>query len=97
VAKTYLTFGDIEGKLEVLRVECSRCQRKGRHSVAKLIREVRAPRQHDEVERAAERGLSKARCAGVHLPGSAKGAVTWPGVEACHLEAIVRIKGTPAA
>jgi len=38
VARTYLTFGDIEGKLDVLRVECSRCQRKGRYSVAKLIK-----------------------------------------------------------
>jgi len=37
VARTYLTFGDIEGKLEVLRVECTRCTRKGRYSVAKLI------------------------------------------------------------
>ena len=37
VARTYLTFGDLEGKLDVLRVECSRCQRKGRYSVAKLI------------------------------------------------------------
>ena len=37
MARTYLTFGDIEGKLEVLRVECTRCQRKGRYSVAKLI------------------------------------------------------------
>jgi hypothetical protein len=37
VARTYLTFEDIEGKLEVLRVECMRWQRKGRYSVAKLI------------------------------------------------------------
>jgi hypothetical protein len=27
--RTYLTFGDIEGKLDVLRVECTRCPRKG--------------------------------------------------------------------
>jgi hypothetical protein len=33
--RTYQTFGDIEGKLEVLRVECSKCPRKGRYSVAK--------------------------------------------------------------
>jgi hypothetical protein len=33
----YLTFGDIEGKLDILRVECTRCSRKGRYSVAKLI------------------------------------------------------------
>jgi hypothetical protein len=35
--RTYLTFGDIEGKLDMLRVECTRCQRKVRYSVAKLI------------------------------------------------------------
>ena len=37
MARTYLIFGDIEGKLDVLRVECTRCDRKGRYSVAKLI------------------------------------------------------------
>ena len=35
--RTYLIFGDIEGKLDVLRVECTKCDRKGRYSVAKLI------------------------------------------------------------
>jgi hypothetical protein len=34
VARTYLVFGDIEGKLDVLRVECTRYERKGRYSVA---------------------------------------------------------------
>ena len=28
MARTYLVFGDIEGKLDVLRVECRRCQAK---------------------------------------------------------------------
>jgi hypothetical protein len=37
MARTYLVFGDVEGKLDVLRVECTRCERKGRYSVAKLI------------------------------------------------------------
>ena len=37
MARTYLVFGDIEGKLDVLRVECARCQRKGRYSVRTLI------------------------------------------------------------
>jgi hypothetical protein len=37
MARTYLVFGDIEGKLDVLRVECAKCDRKGRYSVAKLI------------------------------------------------------------
>jgi hypothetical protein len=32
--RTYMTFGDIEGKLDTLIVECTRCQRKGRYSVA---------------------------------------------------------------
>jgi len=35
--RTYLVFGDIEGKLDVLRVECTKCDRKGRYSMAKLI------------------------------------------------------------
>jgi hypothetical protein len=35
--RTYLIFGDIEGKLDVLRVECSKCTRKGRYSVRRLI------------------------------------------------------------
>jgi hypothetical protein len=37
MARTYLVFGDIEGKLDVLRVECARCERKGRYSVRRLI------------------------------------------------------------
>ena len=37
MARTYLIFGDIEGKLSVLRVECTRCSRKGRYSVRRLI------------------------------------------------------------
>ena len=36
MARTYLVFGDIEGKLDVLRVECTKCERKGRYSVARL-------------------------------------------------------------
>jgi hypothetical protein len=31
MARTYLIFGDIEGKLNVLRVECTKCPRKGRY------------------------------------------------------------------
>ena len=38
MARTYLVFGDIEGKLDVLCVECTKCERKGRYSVAKLIK-----------------------------------------------------------
>jgi hypothetical protein len=36
-ARTYLIFGDIEGKLDVLRVECTKCSRKGRYRVDRLI------------------------------------------------------------
>jgi hypothetical protein len=37
MAQAYLAFGDIEGKLDVLCVECTRCHRKGRYSVRKLL------------------------------------------------------------
>ena len=33
MARTYLIFGDIEGKLDVLRVECTKCDRKGLYLV----------------------------------------------------------------
>ena len=35
--RSYVIFGDIEGKLDVLRVEWTKCDRKGRYSVARLI------------------------------------------------------------
>jgi hypothetical protein len=34
--RTYLVFGDIEGKLDVLRVECTKSDRKGRYHVHRL-------------------------------------------------------------
>jgi hypothetical protein len=37
MARSYQVFGDIAGKLVVFRVECTRCPRKGRYTVAKLI------------------------------------------------------------
>jgi hypothetical protein len=33
--RSYLIFADIEGKLDVLRVECTKCARKGRYSVSR--------------------------------------------------------------
>jgi len=33
MSRTYLVFGDIEGKLDVLRVECTKCDRQGRYHV----------------------------------------------------------------
>ena len=35
--RTNLIFGDIEGQARVLRVECTKCDRKGRYQVHKLI------------------------------------------------------------
>jgi|ERR1700737_3532009 hypothetical protein len=58
MARTYLVFGDIEGKLDVLRVECARCQRKGRYRVRRLIEKIRALRQYDEMEGAALRAFA---------------------------------------
>jgi hypothetical protein len=37
MSRPHLTFGDIAGKLHMLRVECTRCERKGRYVVAKLL------------------------------------------------------------
>jgi hypothetical protein len=37
MARTYVVFRDIEGKLDLLRVECRRCQRRGHYSIRKLI------------------------------------------------------------
>ena len=35
--RSYLIFGDVEGKLGVLRVECTKCAHKGRYQLHKLI------------------------------------------------------------
>jgi hypothetical protein len=35
--RSYLVFGDIEHKLDVLRDECTKCARKGRYNVRRLI------------------------------------------------------------
>jgi hypothetical protein len=35
--RSYLVFGDIEGKLDVLHVECTKCGRGGHYGVARLI------------------------------------------------------------
>ena len=37
-----ITFGDLCGKLELLRLECSKCGRSGRYRVARLMRECGA-------------------------------------------------------
>jgi hypothetical protein len=35
--RDYLVFGDIEGKLDVLRVECTKCSRRGVYYLHRLI------------------------------------------------------------
>ena len=75
MARTYLTFGDIEGELEVLRVECSRCQRKGFQTakpVANRIPEcVVGTRPHAKRPRPAPRG-SNSIAAVQHRPEPAR-------------------------
>jgi hypothetical protein len=36
-SRGYLVFGDIDGKVDILRVECTKCPRKGQYRVARLI------------------------------------------------------------
>jgi hypothetical protein len=74
-------FGDIEGKLDVLRVECTKCARKGRYSVRKLI-EKYGRKANMMKWREPKRRLPEARCtqhAGalrLDMPGFAAGAIT---------------------
>jgi len=43
--RAYLVFGDIEGKLDVLRVECTKCARKGKAlQCLQAHREIRSGR-----------------------------------------------------
>jgi hypothetical protein len=42
--RNYLIFGDIEGKLEVLRVECTKCARKGRVEIITSVQRRPAAR-----------------------------------------------------
>ena len=42
MSRGYVVFGDIAGKLDILRVECTNSDRKGCYSVAKLIEKHRA-------------------------------------------------------
>jgi hypothetical protein len=35
--RTYLIFGDIDGKLDVLTVQCTKCARKGCYHVQRLM------------------------------------------------------------
>jgi hypothetical protein len=59
MARTYLVFGDIDGKLDVLRVECARCQRKGRYSVRRLIEKYGRNANMMKWKEAAQRRLSE--------------------------------------
>jgi len=43
-SRTYLIFGDIEGELDTLRVECTKCVRKDRYSVPKPAAFLRGAR-----------------------------------------------------
>jgi len=81
MARSYIVFGDVEGKLDMLRVECTQCERKGRYSVLKLIQAIRAQGQPDEMDGDAQQRLPEARCGAatralrLDLPRSADGAI----------------------
>jgi hypothetical protein len=60
MARTYNVFGDIAGKLDLLRVECTKCNRKGRYNVRKLIEQYGRKRQHVEMDVGPEGRLSEA-------------------------------------
>jgi hypothetical protein len=82
--RTYLVFGDIEGKLDTLRVECTKCPRKGRYSVRKLIEKYGRKGNLMKWKGSAKRRLPKARCTQPartmrsDLPRSAEGAMKNP-------------------
>jgi hypothetical protein len=59
MSRSYVVFCGVEGKLDVLHVECRRCQRKGRYSVAKLI-ERYGRKGNMMMPRAAQQRLSEA-------------------------------------
>ena len=77
-----ITFGDLDGRLDVLRVTCSKCDRVGRYSVARLIERHGGWSRAAGLEGRHHRRLPQARQAGRHLghlwgtlPGPQRGAV----------------------
>jgi len=82
MSRTYLVFGDIEGKLDVLRVECTKCARKGRYSVRKLIEKYGRKGNLMKWKEQLNGGLPKTRCTQrdgalrPDLPRSAEGLVS---------------------
>jgi hypothetical protein len=84
MARTYLTFGDIEGKLDVLRVECTKCGRKGRYHVHRLIEKHGRQGNMMKWREMPIRGTLDccARTASGHAaaaPPPARGGVAWRG------------------
>jgi len=65
MARTYLVFGDIDGKLDVQRVKYP-LRAQGPLSRPQADREIRSQRLHDEMEGAAQRRLPEAGRAAVH-------------------------------
>ncbi len=79
--RNYVGFGDIEGKLDVLRVECTRCSRRGVYYLHRLIEKHGRKGNMNEMEGAAQRRLSEARrtqparTLRLDMPRSAEGAL----------------------
>ena len=63
MARAYLVFGDIEGKLDVLRVECTKCGRGGHYGVARLVEKQGREGSLMKWKRPAKRRLPQAGCA----------------------------------
>jgi len=66
MARAYLIFGDIEGKLGVLRVECTKCSRKGRYHVHRLIEKYGRKGNMMKLARNAKRRCPKRDASGLH-------------------------------
>jgi hypothetical protein len=64
--RAYLVFGDIEGKLDVLRVECNKRPRKGRYSVRRLVEKY--GRKANNMMKWRERSTAIARSANCAQP-----------------------------
>jgi len=60
--RAYLVFDDFEGKLDVLRVECTQMRSQGPLPGSQAHREIRPQGKHDEMEGTAKRRLPEARC-----------------------------------
>jgi hypothetical protein len=83
MSRNYLVFGDIEGKLDALRVECTKCSRRGVYYVHRLIekhgRKGNMMKWKELLNGDCPRRVTHTACKNVALgvPRSAQGALNW--------------------